>query len=55
VFFFNSDFVFTNLLRLIVGGVGGVALLVVAVVALDAVIVLGLFNHHHLRQGKVEL
>ena len=37
-----------NLLRLVVRGVGGVAALVVAVVALDAVVVHGLVDHHHL-------
>ena len=36
------------LLGLVVRGVGGVAALVVAVVALDRVVVLGLLDHHHL-------
>jgi len=36
------------LLRLVVRGVGGMASLAVAVMALDDVIVLGLLNHDHL-------
>ena len=38
----------TDLLRLIIGSVGGVAALAVAVLALDDVIVLGLLDHHDL-------
>ena len=39
------------LLGLEVGGVGGVAALGVAVVALDVVVVLSLLNHHNLCEG----
>ena len=38
----------TDLLRLIIGSVGGVAALAVAVLALDDVIILSLLHHHHL-------
>ena len=44
----NRDSNHAFLLGLEVGGVGGVAALGVAVVALDVVVVLGLLNHHHL-------
>ena len=45
---FHFELILMYLCRLVVGGVGGVTLLVVAVVTLDAVVELGLFNHHHL-------
>ena len=40
------------LLGLVVGGVSGVAPLVVAVVALDLLVVLGLLDHHHLQEEQ---
>ena len=47
------NFVFLYLLRLKVSAVGGVAPLVVAVVAFDLLVVLGFLNHHDLQYNSI--